>query len=149
MVDYMGYSGFFCGPGRSVGGDLPRNIDLHDLIERDAILAAVIELGGARGGLRRHLTGLLQRATVLEVGRNASAAEGVVADLRCDAGRPGATAHHSPSIVSVEPLTIELRLPTTIRAIFDGLEQGDRSGVRELGTLKVFGEVAACGGRAF
>src|SRR5262249_5413201 len=84
--------------------------------------------------MRRHLTGLLQRAPVLEAGRNASAAEGVVADLRCDAGRPGATAHHSPRIVSMEPLTIELRLPTTIRAIFDGLEEGDPSGVREFGT---------------
>src|SRR5262245_14269479 len=59
--------------------------------------------------MRRHLAGLLERAAVLQVGRNASAAEGVVA-----AGRPGATAHHSPSIVSVEPLTIELRLPTTV-----------------------------------
>src|SRR5262249_14439718 len=92
--------------------------------------------------MRRHLTGLLQRAAALEVGRNASAAEGVVAHLRCDARRPGATAHHSPSIVSVEPLTIELRLPTTIRATFDGLEEGDPSGVREFGTPKVFGQIA-------
>src|SRR5262245_6537423 len=92
--------------------------------------------------MRRHLAGLLQRAPILEVGRDASAAEGVVADLRCDAGRPGVTAHHTPSIVSVEPLTIELRLPTTIRATFDGLEEGDPSGVREFGTLKVFGQIA-------
>src|SRR5215475_7347026 len=92
--------------------------------------------------MRRHLARLLERAAVLEVGGNPRAAEGVVADLRGDAGRPGATAHHSPSIVSVEPLTIELRLPTTIRATFDGLEQGDPSGVRELGTLKVFGQIA-------
>jgi hypothetical protein len=28
-------------------------------------------------------------------------------------------------------LTSELRVPTTIRAIFDGLEKGDPSGVRE------------------
>src|SRR6516225_11184002 len=92
--------------------------------------------------MRRHLAGLLQRAPVLEVGGDPGAAEGVVADLRCDAGRPGATAHHSPSIVSVEPLTIELRLPATIRAIFDGLEEGDPSGVRDVGTLKVFGQIA-------
>src|SRR5262245_4415809 len=108
---------------------LPPNIDLHDLIERDAVLAPIVELGGARGGMRRHLARLLERSSVLEVGRDASTAEGVVADLRCNAGRPGATAHHSPSIVSVEPLAIELRLPTTIRAIFDGLEEGDPSGV--------------------
>src|SRR5215468_4965267 len=90
----------------------------------------------------RHLARLFERAAVLEVGGDARAAKGVVADLRCDAGRPGATAHHSPSIVSVEPLTIELRLPTTIRATFDGLEEGDPSGVREFGTLKVFGQIA-------
>ena len=50
--------------------------------------------------------------------------------LCCDADRLGATAHHSPSIVSVEPLTIELRL------------EGDPSGVREFGTIKVFGQIA-------
>src|SRR5215831_20590111 len=92
--------------------------------------------------MRRHLARLLERAAVLQIGGDARAPEGVVADLRGDAGRLCATAHHSPSIVSVEPLTIELRLPTTIRATFDGLDQGDPSGVRELGTLKVFGEVA-------
>ena len=35
-----------------------------------------------------------------------------------------------------------LSCASLIRATFDGLEQGDPSGVRELGTLKVFGEVA-------
>jgi len=104
---------------------LPPNIDLHDLVERDAVLAPIVELGRAGGGMCRHLARLLQRAAILEVGGDASAAEGVVADLRCDAGRLCATAHHSPSIVSVEPLTVELLLPTTIRAIFDGLEEGD------------------------
>jgi hypothetical protein len=53
-----------------------------------------------------------------------------------------APAHHSPSIVSVEPLTIELRLPTTIRATFDGLEQGYPPGLGQPRTLDVFGEVA-------
>ena len=42
----------------------------------------------------------------------------------------------------MEPLTIELRLPTTIRATFDGLEEGDPSGIRKLGTIKVFGQIA-------
>jgi tetratricopeptide (TPR) repeat protein len=100
--------------------------------------------------MRRHLTGLLERAAVLEIGRDARAAEGVVADLRCDAGRPGATAHHSPSIVSVEPLTIELRLPTTIRAPFDGLEQGYPPGPRPSAHTRCIrrGSPRACGGRA-
>jgi hypothetical protein len=42
----------------------------------------------------------------------------------------------------VEPLTIELRLPTTIRATFDGLEQGYPPGLGQPRTLDVFGEVA-------
>src|SRR5262245_27088829 len=137
--DLVGCLGYFYREDRSVG--LPPNIDLHDFIEGDAVLAPIVELRGAGRRMRRHLAGLLQRATVLEVGRNARAAEGVVADLRCDAGRLCATAHHSPSIVSVEPLTIELRLSMTIRAMFYGLEEGDPSGVREFCTLKVFGQL--------
>ena len=57
---------------------LPANIDLHDLVERNAVLAPVVELGGAGRRMRRHLTGLLQRAAVLEVSRDAGAAKGVV-----------------------------------------------------------------------
>ena len=37
--------------------------------------------------MRRHLTGLFQRAAVLEVSRDPSAAEGVIAHLRDDGGR--------------------------------------------------------------
>src|SRR5262252_2542051 len=46
---------------------------------------------------------------------------------------------------ALEPLTVELRLPTTIRAVFGGLEEGDPSGLREVGTLKVFGQIALQG----
>ena len=60
------------------------NIDLRDLVERDAVLAPVVELGGVGGGMRRHLACLLERATVLEVGGDAGAAEGVVAHLGGD-----------------------------------------------------------------
>src|SRR5262249_45528952 len=38
---------------RSVG--LPPNIDLHHFIERDAVLASVVELSGAGRRMRRHL----------------------------------------------------------------------------------------------
>src|SRR5215467_3775979 len=79
-----------------------RNIDLHDLIERDAVLASILELRRPRRGVRRHLARLLERASVLEVGRDARAAEGVVADFGGDAGRLGPTAHHSPSVGSVQ-----------------------------------------------
>ena len=51
--------------------ELPPNIDLHHLIERDAILAPIVERGRAGGGMRRQLPRLLQRAAVLEVGGDA------------------------------------------------------------------------------
>ena len=60
------------------------------------VLAPIVELGGAGGGMRRHLTGLLQRAAVLQVGGDAGAAEGVVADFGGDADRLGAPAIASP-----------------------------------------------------
>ena len=41
---------------------LPANIDLHHLIERDAVLAAIVELGRAGGGMRCHLARLLERS---------------------------------------------------------------------------------------
>jgi len=61
---------------------LPPNIDLHDLIEPDAVFAPVVKLGRTGGRMRRHLARLFERATVLEVGGNASAAEGVICRLR-------------------------------------------------------------------
>src|SRR5262249_29513535 len=63
-------------------GRLAPNIDLHDLIERDATLAPVVELGGEGGGMGRHLTGLFERAAVFEVGGDARAAVGVVPQYR-------------------------------------------------------------------
>ena len=75
----IGYLGYFYRDDPSVG--LPANIDLHDLIERDSVLAPIVELGGACGGMRRHLPRFLQRAPVVQVGRDAGAAEGMVAHL--------------------------------------------------------------------
>jgi hypothetical protein len=66
---------------------LPPNIDLHHFIERDAVLAPIVELRRSRRRMRRHLARFFQRAAILEVGRDAGAAEGVVADFRGDAGR--------------------------------------------------------------
>ena len=70
--------------------ELPPNIDLHDFIKRDAVLAPIVELGGAGRRMRRHLAGFLECAAVLEVGGDPRAAESVVADLCRDAGLLGA-----------------------------------------------------------
>src|SRR5215475_6264195 len=95
------------------------NIDLHHLIKCDAVLAPIIELRGARGGVCRHLARLLERAAVLEVGRDAGAAEGVVANLGGDVGGLGASAHHSPSVGSMQSLAVEDRLSTAVGAVPD------------------------------
>src|SRR5262245_34864111 len=92
--------------------------------------------------MRRHLPRLLERAAVLEIGRDPRAAEGVVADLRGDASRLGATAHHLPGVDAVEPLTVELRLPPAVGTNLDGLEERNSPSFAQPGTLDVFGEVA-------
>jgi hypothetical protein len=52
-----------------------------DLIERDFVAGAVVELGGARAFVRRHQLGVFEGAAGFEVGRYASCPEGVAADL--------------------------------------------------------------------
>jgi len=50
------------------------NIDLHHLIERDPVLAPIVELGRAGRCMRRHLARLLERAAVFKVGGDVGAA---------------------------------------------------------------------------
>jgi hypothetical protein len=57
--------------------------DLLDLVRRDLIRGAVVELGGARGFVRGDLLGVFERAAVFEVGGNAGRAEAVATDGRC------------------------------------------------------------------
>jgi len=64
------------------------------LIERHLVAPPVVELRGARAGVVGHGSGLLQRAAVLEVRRNAGGPETVVADLGLDAGRRSPPANH-------------------------------------------------------
>jgi len=65
-----------------------------DLVEAHFVAPAVVELGGAGAGMVGHRCGLLQRAAVLEIGRDARRPETVVADLGLDAGRRGSPADH-------------------------------------------------------
>jgi hypothetical protein len=70
-------------------GILTPDIDLHHVIERDEVFPPIIELCRAGGSMRRHLARLLERTAIFEVGGDAGAAEGVVADFGGDAGRLG------------------------------------------------------------
>jgi hypothetical protein len=60
----------------------PSNQDALDLVQANLVVAAVIELGRARRGMIGDHRGLLQRAAVLEVGRDAGGPEGVIT-VRC------------------------------------------------------------------
>src|SRR5271166_6014668 len=61
-----------------------------DLIEGDFIGTAVVELGGAGGGVISHGSGLFQRAAVLQISGDPGGTEAVIADPGGDAGARGA-----------------------------------------------------------
>jgi hypothetical protein len=72
------------------------NHDPLDLIERDLIVAPVIEAGGARALMVGHLLRDFELAAVAQVFGDAGGAEGVIADPGQDAGAAGAPA--APSL---------------------------------------------------
>ena len=65
---------------------LPSNSNPLDLIERDRITRAVLELGGARAFMRRHRLGIFQRAAGFQVGRDPGGPERMAVDPRLEAG---------------------------------------------------------------
>ena len=56
---------------------------------RDLIGPPVIELRRAGGGMVRHLRGLFEFAAILQIGGDAGAPEGMIADGRLNAGLAG------------------------------------------------------------
>jgi len=67
-----------------------------DLVLREAIFGAIIELGRPRAFMRSHRLRVLKRTTVAEIGRDPGRTESVVADRRMNAGRRCAPADHDP-----------------------------------------------------
>jgi hypothetical protein len=57
-----------------------------DLVERDLIAPAIVELGGARALVRGHGLGLFERAAGLEIGGDAGRAEHMAAELDLETG---------------------------------------------------------------
>ena len=53
-----------------------------DLIERDLVVAAVVELGRARAFVRGHLLGVLEEAAVEQIDGDPGSAEAVAANAR-------------------------------------------------------------------
>src|ERR1700733_3751716 len=69
-----------------------------DFILREPLFAAVVKLGRAGTLMRGHRLSMFERAAVLEIGRDTSRTETMVADRGMDAGRHCATADHAPGI---------------------------------------------------
>ena len=63
--------------------------DSLDFVERDFLLATVVEAGGPRRFVAGHVFGLLKRATILEIRRNACRPKRVTADVGRDSRGPG------------------------------------------------------------
>jgi len=61
-----------------------------DLIERDLVVAAVVEHGRAGAFMRRHLLGVLEQAAVEQIDGDAGGAEAVAPKPCDDAGLQGA-----------------------------------------------------------
>ena len=62
--------------------------DLLNLIERDLVVAPIIELGRARALMRGHLLRMFEQPAIREIDRDAGGPEGVAAELGFDAGSP-------------------------------------------------------------
>src|SRR4051812_19188346 len=110
--------------------------DALDLSEGEAVVAAVVELGGAGAGVVGHGGGVLQRAAVLEVGGDAGGAEAVVADRGGDAGGGGAAADHGVGVGLRQGRAGELA-----GAAADGAEQRPLRVAAQAGAVEVGGEV--------
>src|SRR3974377_830059 len=55
-----------------------------DLVLGEPLLGSILELGGARGVVRRHFLGMFQCAPVGKVGGNPGGPKSVIADRRVD-----------------------------------------------------------------
>ena len=96
----FGVDTFFDLGGQSAQTELGDH-DPLDLIERDDVGRAVIELGRAGALVRGHSLGVLECTAGLEVGGDAGGAESVAADLRLEARVGRAPADHPPDIDTV------------------------------------------------
>ena len=84
------------------------NGDSLDLVQRDLLLAAIGEHGGAWGGVVGDVLGGLEGAVVVEVGGDAGGPEGVVADAGLDAGGFGAPLNHAVGVLLPQGIGGEL-----------------------------------------
>src|ERR1700678_1664724 len=76
----------------------PSNRNPLHLVEAHLVAPAIVELRGPGRGVVRHSGGVFERAAVFQIGCNPCRPEGLIADLRLDAGAGGAPADHGVGI---------------------------------------------------
>jgi hypothetical protein len=74
------------------------NHNSFDLIERDFVAGAIVELGRARAFVRGHGLRVFQRAPGFQIGSDARGAESVAADPDPRAEIGGAALNHAPGV---------------------------------------------------
>ena len=73
-----------------------------NLADRDLVLGPVVELGGPGRLMSRHLLGMLEPTTVLQVDRHTGRAPGMAANRRQKAGVPGSFADCCPGVIPIQ-----------------------------------------------
>src|SRR5271166_6760321 len=114
----------------------PSNRNALDLIERDLISGAVIQLRGARALVCGHKLRVFQRAAVVEISGDAGRTKTVATDAGLQASRSSAALNHVPGIDAVHRSLRQQPRATERRA-----EEGRLAGVANPGGLGVFVEI--------
>src|SRR5712691_2608970 len=87
---------------RAVTSSAPRlDRDPLDLIDRDGVAGAIVELGRPRALVRRHGLGVLEGPAGLEISRDAGRPKDVTPELDSKAGLGGAPADHAIGVDAV------------------------------------------------
>lgn len=66
---------------------------LH-IVKANSVMSPIIELSSASAGMIGHDRGILQRATIFQIGRNPCRPKTVIANLRFDVGRGSSPGDH-------------------------------------------------------
>ena len=107
-----------------------------DLIERDLIAGAIVQLGGARAFMRRHGLRVFQSAAGFEIGGNAGGAKGMAANLGPRAEVGGAALDHAVGVDAVHGF-----IRQRAGAASGGAEQGGLPDVADVGGLDIGVEI--------
>ena len=118
--------------GLLLGGAGQLNRNFFDLVERDAVAGAVVELGRSRAFVGGDLLGLFECPAVFEVGGDASSSECVITNRCRKSGSFHPAFDHRQDVGSVE------RSIRDVATSIEGSEEGRAGQVIALGRRSSF-----------